>query len=270
VVTVTDLRLLWDSAYDDWRQGMAIPSAPVLQSWYRAYTAKDPAYCPQPDFFAEPYFGRLGPGIRAATLGLNPGPPKSEMQSRDGLFAEEIAAAGSDSSWASGWPYVGNTSWTRRYGKNAFHSGRFSFLRDVFGTGLRTEDVTCFELYPWHSAGFNRHKFRFDRAPLRELVWEPLEEMGSPPVFAFGQTLFDLLRREAADVVAVLGRGGEPVNLGVDARRVLVAVLPGGSLAIAESTGNYFVPPKPVDRRYVIREVDRVLEQAGLICPWRM
>lgn len=268
MTSATEAVQLWDNAYADWRGGDDLPHDERLARWYGAYTATDAEHRADPRFFPEPYLGHLDGVLRAVTIGLNPGKPNPAMQARDGVFPQEVAALGSYSAWAATWPYVGTSSWTRRFGRNKFHESRFAFLRAVFGP-LRTDEVTCFELYPWHSNSFKAASFHANRAPLREYVWGLLGDLGSPPVFTFGETLLKLITRDADEVLAVLGRGGGGENLGRPSRTVVVARLPGDSVAVAESTRNFFNPPSHDGRTLMIKEVERVLDGVGIVPPWR-
>jgi hypothetical protein len=101
-------------------------------------------------------------------------------------------------------------------------------------------------------------RMRPDPGIVREFVWQPVRELGTP-VFAFGKPWFGLLEDGLGlQVVDRLGAGGRPYPTEVPSRTVLVLRGQDGPVVIAERHRGGAGPPR--------RSETRVLREA--IEPW--
>lgn len=192
----------WDAVIGGWLDGGS--STPdELHAWAHAYRGQGEA-APVHDALPEPFFGnRRDPAM--VFLALNPGQaflgtqswhqaqPLPDLQSRRGVFAEEIRAAGAYGAWASRFP-----DWSRWVASgNPFYSARFRFARDWSGgEGLVGDQCLLLELYPWHSRRFDPAAFRPGPEALEQVsahILDPLAAFSSTPVFAFGSPWFAVL-----------------------------------------------------------------------------
>jgi hypothetical protein len=225
-----------------------------LDSWFKAYAGKDDGKVVR-NALPEPYIGDLAAGkIRAITLGLNPGQSHLDLQGRNGRFAKQIRQRGSYHSWAATLPYFGET-WRTAHGRNRFHESRLRFLRDWFGSCLRSGEMLTFELYPWHSKRVTGD-IRPDPHIVRQFIWEPIAEMGNPIVFAFGAPWMDLVEPMGLKITARLGFRRTSYGSSVPSRSVLVACTPEGGTVIVEKHRGGAGPPNRVEaerlRDYVV------------------
>jgi hypothetical protein len=246
----------WDLVVEAFLEGhVALP--PPLDRWIKAYQARGVGEV-DARAFPEPYVGPLDAEVRAVFLALNPGRAAPEFQYRDGIFAEEIRGLGSYRRWAATWPYL-RDPWDRLKGRNRHHRGRLAFLRRWFGDEcLGGEHMAAFELYPWHSTRVTA-SIRPDPGIVRELVWEPIAELGAP-VFAFGAPWFPVLEALDVEVTARLGVEGVPYPTRVPSRSVLVGRVPGGGWVIAEKHLGSAGPPSRAEVELLRDQVQPLLE----------
>jgi hypothetical protein len=117
----------WDDHVQRWLEG-ADPLPDPLTAWYSSYAGMGRGAVTRAGF-VEPYQGDvLGDAHepRLVVMGLNPGGYAEPFQSRSGVFADEIRAAGSYRSWALTAPYL-RAPWTTRYGPNRYFNSRLAF-----------------------------------------------------------------------------------------------------------------------------------------------
>ena len=200
------------------------------------------------DAMPEPFLGSLLPDVASAVfLALNPGRVHPGFQSREGVFADEIRGYGdSYTAWASSWPYL-RDPWVAANGGNRHHTTRLAFLRTWTGVvDLGASAMVSFELFPWHSA-----RVTSALAPhpgvIDEYVWEPIADLRSPVVFAFGAPWFALLPGLDVEVLEILGAGGQPYGSKVASRSVLVGRSGSGTLIIAEKHSGSAGPPSATE-----------------------
>ena len=209
---------LWDETTADFLAGGS-PVPRGCDAWASSYRGRGRGGVVW-DAFAEPYLGPLESRPAGVFLALNPGRAHEDFQFRDGVFADEIRAAGSYSSWAGSWPYL-RDPWTAAKGSNRHHISRLRFLRIWHDDAkLDRAAMVGFELYPWHSTAITA-VMRPDPAILRQWVWEPVAELGAP-VFAFGAPWFSLLEDLGLTLVTLLGAGGTPFGSTVSSRTVAI------------------------------------------------
>lgn len=190
------VRATWDEAIAGWLGG-APGWSKQLSPWARAYAGRGEAVVID-DAVPEPWFGALDRTPAVVFLALNPGQPFlgerrwrgrlpiPDLQSRDGVFASEIRAAGSYSAWAAHWP-----DWSRWVpGGNPFYNARLRFARDwLRAPALGLDRVVLFEAYPWHSVKFHEARLHPGGVALeciRRFVLGPVAALRAPWVFAFG------------------------------------------------------------------------------------
>jgi hypothetical protein len=143
--------------------------------------------------------------------------------------------------WASTTPYASEL-WESVHGPNRFYRNRFKFAQRLFE---RPEwDIAngvFFELYPYHSS-----RVTGPMSPpadvLREFVLDPIGELNSNFVFAFGKPWFDVPRR--LDLPA--GRDLK-VNWATPSRSAKLIPLRSGQELVVMAQHGYAGPPGAAD-----------------------
>src|SRR4051812_42794571 len=93
---------MWNSVVAQFLAGG--PSAPpAIERWQSGYQGTGLGKMER-NALPEPFLGPLD-HPKAVFLALNPGKADVDFQSRTGIFADQIRAAGSYSAWAASWPY---------------------------------------------------------------------------------------------------------------------------------------------------------------------
>jgi hypothetical protein len=191
--------------------------------WFNAYRGWGEGEV-QTDVFPDPYIGLLNRPPAGVVLGLNPGKGDPRLQGSEGLFAEEIQSqfGGSHSRWAASAPYF-RPPWSDYYGINQWHANRLQFLQRWHQNPLLVpSDMFVMELYPWHS-GTLTARLHPDPGIIRDFVWEPVAELASPGVFAFGKEWVGMLEDGLGlPILEQWGSGGRPWPGRVPSRSVAV------------------------------------------------
>ncbi len=235
----------WDRHVAAWLSG-ADPMDGPLPGWFGSFAGTGRGAVTS-EGFVEPYIGDLRGTHgepRLVILGLNPGQYFPAMQSRTGVFAEEIRQLGSYSAWAASQPYHREPWWSFRGGSNVYFTSRLAFTAAWLGDPAATfHDLLIFELYPWHSTAVT--------APMQppgviidEFVWRPVSEIATGHVFAFGKHWANLAERLDLPTVARLGADGEPYGSTVPSRAVRVHRLPSNQLLVIEWHSGSAGPPR--------------------------
>jgi hypothetical protein len=102
--------------------------------------------------------------------------------------------------------------------------------------------MVAFELYPWHSKGVTA-AMKPDPDIIRAFVWEPILDLGNPPVFALGARWFDTLAHLGLQEELRLGKGGKAYGSTVESRTVVVFRDRSGLRVIAEKHSGSATPP---------------------------
>lgn len=250
---------MWDGVVEGFLNGgPAVPQE--LESWFRSYSGKGAGAVDQ-DALPEPYLGPIHGRPDAVFLALNPG-RSFDFQKRHGRFAQRIRELGSYSDWAASWPYLDGDWEAVGMPPNRHHQSRLSFLRRWTEDPQKpAEAMVSFELYPWHSTKVTG-RMRPDPEVVEANIWAPIADLGCPLVFAFGAAWFPLLESELKlEVIACLGKGGDPFGSKVPSRSVLVLRGPHGITVVAEKHSGSAIPPNPEEtvrlRVAVMRAMDR-------------
>jgi hypothetical protein len=188
-MTRRELACFWDDQLPRWFRGDSL--AATLERWKRGYAGVLQEWA-----FPEPFIGNLLGTPRIVLLANNPGIAHEELQSREGIFAEQIAQHGF-TAWASTRPYEGTESeWEKRHGPIRHNYGRRAFARRFLNDeSVDFPDLLNVELYPWHSVRLTA-ALRVDPVTLREFILEPLSELpDGVPVVALGRSWADALDR---------------------------------------------------------------------------
>jgi hypothetical protein len=250
----------WDRHVAAWLSG-ADPMSRPLPAWFASYAGAGRGMVTR-EGFVEPYIGDLRGRTtqpRMVILGLNPGQYFPKMQARDGVFADEIRRLGSYSPWAVTHPYEREPWWAFRGGKNTYFTSRLAFTRNWLHDPAATHnDMLIFELFPWHSTAVT--------APMRppggiidRFVWQPVAEIDTRYVFAFGKHWDSLANSLHLQTVASLGAGGEPYGSRVPSRAVRVHTLPSGQLLVIEWHAGSAGPPRRDEADLLHRQLDTLL-----------
>jgi hypothetical protein len=231
----------WDRHVASWLAGDD-PLEPPLPDWFASF-----AGAVTREGFVEPYIGDLR-GIetepRMVVLGLNPGQYFPDMQARNGLFAEEIRQAGGYSAWAATHPYDREPWWSFRGGKNTYFTSRLAFTANwLQEPAVAHNDMLIFELYPWHSTAVTA-PMQPPGQVIEQFVWQPVSEIDTSHVFAFGKHWANLAGRLNLPLVARLGADGEPYGSQVPSRAVRVHRLPSGQQLVIEWHAGSAGPPR--------------------------
>lgn len=245
----------WDQVVKGFFRGQdALPSP--LDRWFESYKGSGLGRVRR-DAMPEPYGGSLLRGQpRIVFLSLNPGRPYLEFQGRNGSFGKRILASTYDEFAAT--PGVLSQEWQASIGRNPYVESRVAFMQRWHeDESLDAAVMQTFELYPWHSDRVTA-SFRPDPGIIREFIWDPIQELGGPPVFAFGAPWFDLLPRLGLEVVDCLGRGGRAYGSRVTSRSVLLLRGPTGGLVVAEKHSGGVGPPAADETRLLREAVEAI------------
>ncbi len=223
----------WDEHVGAWLAGDD-PMADPLPRWFASFQGRGAGLVTR-EGFPEPYAGDLLGRVglpRLVVLGLNPGVYHPPFQARDGIFADEIRQHGSYSAWMATGPYF-RAPWTTKIGPNRYYRSRLSFAQRWLDDPTATPtDLLIFEAYPWHSTAVT--------APMRPppdildaFVWQPIAELPTQEVFAFGQPWNHLVSGLGPPTDA-LGLAGRDYGSAVPSRAIRVYALPSGQRLIVE------------------------------------
>lgn len=201
------------------------------------------------DVFPEPYTGRLlGNVAPVFMLGLNPGAAVRAFQASGGVFFEQRKTM-PYSEWATTVPYA-TKAWESFAGRNRFYQNRFAFARRLLREpNWPTSDRVFFELYPYHSSGVTAAMTPPGDA-IREFVLDPISELNTQHVFAFGKPWFGVPARIG------LPPGRElPVSWATPSREARVYSLPSGQDLIVMAQNGYAGPPGAADTEILARSL---------------
>lgn len=229
----------WDDHVSSWLSGADL-MPPPLDRWFRSYQGPGLGAVTR-DGFTEPYIGDLLGRVgtpRVVVLGLNPGGYSPRFQARDGIFAKEIREAGSYSKWVTTWPYD-REPWTAIMGPNRYYRNRLAFTRNWTGDASCSHpELLIFEAYPWHSTAVTG-AMRPNGDIIDEFVWQPISELPTPDVFAFGRPWEKLATDLGLPLRERLGVGGLDYGSAVPSRVVRVYELPSSQrLIVAWHSGS--------------------------------
>jgi hypothetical protein len=224
----------WDEHVGAWLAGDD-PMADPLPHWFASFQGRGVGLVTR-EGFPEPYAGDLLGRVgvpRLVVLGLNPGVYHPRFQARDGIFADEIRRYGSYSAWMATGPYF-RAPWTTEIGPNRYYLSRLGFAQRWLDDPTATQaDLLIFEAYPWHSTAVT--------APMRPppdvvdaFVWQPIAELPTREVFAFGRPWDDLVSGLGLPRTHALGLHGRDYGSTVRSRVVHVYALPSRQRLIVE------------------------------------
>lgn len=237
----------WNDYVTQWLTGED-PHPDPTSRWFASYQGRGTGTATR-DGLVEPYTGDLlgqSTTPRVVVLGLNPGHYYPTFQARDGIFAREIREHGSYSRWAATGPYL-RPPWTTAIGPNRYQRARLAFARNWLDEpGATHADLLVFEMYPWHSttltAGLRAPADIIDR-----FVWQPIAELPTTHVFAFGRPWYDLANNLGLPLTDGLGHGGRPYGSTVPNRAVRVYALPSGQHLVMEWHTGSATPPRATE-----------------------
>lgn len=237
----------WDEHVARWLAGDDLLDE-GLSLWYASYEGRGDGVVDR-EGMVEPYTGDLRGLVttpRVVILGLNPGRYYPQFQSRGGVFADEIREQGSYSRWMTTGPYL-RPPWTTTIGPNRYQRARLAFTRRWLDDPAATHhDMLIFEAYPWHSTLINA-RLRPPATVIDEFVWQPIAELPTETVFAFGRPWDDVARTLDLRLVDRLGRGGRPYGSCVPDRAVRVYALPSGQHLVVEWHKGSAGPPSAAE-----------------------
>ena len=231
----------WDDHIGGWLDGDNDISEPLdkcklLDKWYGSYAGKGHGKVTLAGM-PEPWIGDLTSPDRArlVILGLNPGhyiedlQARKSLDSKEGLYAEQVRKLGSYTKWAATNPYLidpwkGKKDLEKKvFGINRYHATRQSFARRwLEDPNLPESAVVLLELYPWHSTGITG-PMRPDPELIRHFVWEPIDELTNVrDIFAFGKPWVSQLEKLGMKPDFILGKGGDDYGSSVASRSVHV------------------------------------------------
>lgn len=230
----------WDAHVKAWLDGDDALD-PLLDRWFASYAGTGRGAVTR-EGFVEPYIGSLTGSPRLAVLGLNPGQYHPELQSRTGVFADEIRQAGNYHRWSASGPYL-RAPWTTLRGPNRYFRDRLRFTGRWIGQEHpEPNDMLVVELYPWHSTGVTG-AMRPAASIVREFVWRPLGELDLPLVFAFGREWDALAQQMNLRQLQSLGSGGAHYGSTVTSRAVRVYELSNDQRLVVEWHSGSAGPP---------------------------
>ena len=182
---------IWDEALAEWTSSRPI-SNPLLQRWRRTYQGSGTSAVVD-DHYPDPYTGDLRGSRcepRIVTLGLNPGVGYDSLQGVSGTWTKRIRES-SYSACLDRFPRGDAKSWISTHGKESpYWRNLVYFARRWLGDAhLDGLDILNFELFPWHSVTFSG-RFLPESAIAQEMIFDPVSEVDTSVVFAFGAHWF--------------------------------------------------------------------------------
>ncbi|MFT4230000.1 MAG: hypothetical protein QM602_06900 [Microbacterium sp.] len=225
----------WDREIERWVGGdHAVP--PRLQRWFESYSGKGRGEV-RLDVFPEPYTGRLVDNhAPVVMLGLNPGDAVPGFQAPGGVFFKQLQTM-RYSEWAASVPYA-----SKEWSYNRFYQNRFAFARRLLNDPhWPASDGVFFELYPYHSTGVTA-AMSPPGDVLREFVLDPIGELDTQQVFAFGKPWFSVPARIGLPAGRELS-----VPWATPSREARVYPLPSGQDLIVMAQNGYAGPPGAAD-----------------------
>ncbi|TQO20990.1 hypothetical protein FB472_2650 [Rhodoglobus vestalii] len=242
-----DLVEFWNRETERWIGGdLEVPER--LRAWFKSYQGKGQGAV-RLDVFPEPYTGKLiGNDAPMIMLGLNPGGAVPRFQAHGGYFVEQLKSM-SYHDWASTAPYVGEL-WESIHGRNTYYRNRFKFAQRLFERSeWQMSNGVFFEMYPYHSSRVTGSMTPPADA-LREFVLDPLGELNSSFIFAFGKPWFDVPRR--LDL-----KPGRDLNVkwATPSRTARAFPLKSGQELIVMAQNGYAGPPGAADTDALAKEL---------------
>lgn len=220
------------------------PRHRAVPHWFASYQGHGTGTATR-DGLVEPYTGDLFGHVttpRVVLLGLNPGQYYPAFQARDGIFAHEIRDHGSYSRWAATGPYL-RPPWTTTIGANRYQRARLTFTRRWLDEPDATHnDMLIVEMYPWHSTILNAG-LRASADIIDRFVWQPIAELPTTHVFAFGRPWHDTATNLGLPLVESLGHDGRPYGSAVSGRAIRIYALPSGQQLVVEWHPGSSTPP---------------------------
>ena len=239
----------WDIYVDKWLSG-ADPSDGPLRDWFAACGQRDAEQVAR-DGLPELYGGdlrRANARPCMVVLTKHAGEYFPGFQSRDGVFAQEIRVCGSYSKWATTGPYL-RDAWTTAIKPNAFYRDHLSFARRWLGNpALDHRDLVVFDAYPWHIASASRPILP-PQPFVNNFIWQPIAEIRSRDVFAFGKEWNALAQGLGLKCVDMLGKGGRPYGSQTPDRAVRIYELPADKRMVVEWHKGGSGPPSDAETR---------------------
>ena len=235
----------WDGVLAEWLRG-SDALRPPLDAWIASYHGTG-AGAVDLSHYPDPYVGDLrgtGREPRLVVLGLNPGIGYDSLQSRDGTWAERIRQQGY-SRCSSRSPAEDPETWVALHGKESrYWANLVRFAQRWLGDPRAdVGDILNFELYPWHSAKVTG-PMQPPPALLREFVWDPIAEIDTQQVFAFGADWFGVCEDLGLPCLAKYG-AGRPFPSGATYQdwRLGIYELPSGQHVVVSAQPGYAGPP---------------------------
>lgn len=237
----------WDQEIERWVGGETdVPDR--LRPWFESYKGSGHGKV-RLDVFPEPYTGRLlGNDSPVVMLGLNPGAAVPAFQAPGGVFFKQLKTM-RYSEWAATVPYA-TKEWESFAGRNRFYQNRFTFARRLLSEpSWPTSDGVFFELYPYHSSGVTA-AMTPPRDVIREFILDPIGELNTQHVFAFGKPWFEVAIRMGLPAGRELS-----VSWTTPSREARVYSLPSGQELIVMAQKGYAGPPGPTDTEILARSL---------------
>jgi len=186
---------IWDALLRGWQKGEDLPTE--LIQWRDCYEGTGKGSV-QLDYYPDLFVGDLR-GFRKeprlVTLGLNPGVAYPGLQSRDGIWAKNIAKEGYSRCFARS-PEEDPNNW-KQYNKkrSKYWMNMVRFVkRWLDDPDANHQDVLNFELYPWHSEKLSA-AIDPPHDLIKKYVFNPISEINVADVLAFGADWFRLINR---------------------------------------------------------------------------
>lgn len=237
----------WDNEIKRWTEGdREVPAR--LRAWFESYAGTGRGEV-RLDVFPEPYTGRLvDNSAPVVMLGLNPGAAVPSFQAPGGVFFEQLRSM-TYSSWAATVPYA-SREWEAFAGRNRFYQNRFAFARRLLGDPTwPASDGVFFELFPYHSSGVTA-PMNPPASALREFVLDPIGELDTQHVFAFGKPWFSVPER-----IGLLPGRELHVRWSTPSRTARVYRLPSDQDLVVMAQNGYAGPPGAADTAALARSL---------------
>ncbi|WP_437605088.1 hypothetical protein WMF20_28365 [Sorangium sp. So ce834] len=199
-----------DDALDAWLKDQDTTVARDLTAWQNSYTGTGRGALDL-TCFPDPFTGDLR-GVNGepllVVLGLNPGVGYPKLHGRDGIWTNRIREASFSRCFERSPP--GDRNWLELHGRESVYwRNLIRFGQRWCGDGFTFRQLLNFELYPWHSNSLTAG-LRCPPEVVDRYVFQPLAEVETRYVFAFGRGWDDVCRGLGLPVVRRYGDGADP------------------------------------------------------------
>ncbi|MCT0231635.1 hypothetical protein KQ306_12340 [Synechococcus sp. CS-1324] len=199
-----------DAHLENWIGLQSLDLQDKLRRWKKAYSGKGVGAVDQ-TALPDPFYGDIRGEIhhiQFVFLGLNPGIAYPGLQSREGVWTNRVRTSGFSRCYDR-IPWK-DPDWIRLHGKESkYWVCLRNFAERLYGKTIRKENILNLELFPWHSPRISG-KLEVDSDVVKTFVFDPLAEVSTDFIFAFGRPWWDVCKMLGFEVESHYGDGQAP------------------------------------------------------------